>query len=45
VLINPPSMSGNASGELPAYVSDGVIGLRVWDVPHRLSCQRHRANC
>ena len=31
--INPPSVSGPAGRELPAYVANGLIGLRVRDVP------------
>ena len=31
--INPPSTSGGGRNELPAYVSNGVIGMRVRDVP------------
>lgn len=31
--ISPPPVSGGLRGELPAYVSNGVIGLRVRDNP------------
>lgn len=31
--INPPPVTGAGRRELPAYVSNGVIGLRVRDVP------------
>lgn len=29
----PPTATGSGKGELPAYVSNGVIGLRVRDMP------------
>ncbi len=31
--INPPPARGSGARELPAYVSNGVIGMRVRDVP------------
>ncbi len=31
--INPPSVAGSGRRELPAYVSNGVIGLRVREAP------------
>ena len=31
--INPPAQEGPRGGELPAYVSNGLIGLRVREVP------------
>ena len=31
--INPPPAKGSRDGDLPAYVSNGVIGLRVREVP------------
>jgi hypothetical protein len=31
--ISPPTAVGGARGELPAYLSNGVIGLRVRDNP------------
>ncbi|ADG12399.1 glycoside hydrolase family 65 protein [Caulobacter segnis] len=31
--INPPAVTGAGRRELPAYVSNGLIGLRVRDVP------------
>ncbi len=31
--INPPAVTGAGRQELPAYVSNGLIGLRVRDVP------------
>ena len=31
--INPPVVEGPAAGDLPAYLSNGLIGLRVRDVP------------
>lgn len=31
--ISPPPVTGGARGELPAYLSNGVIGLRVRDNP------------
>src|SRR3954470_839776 len=33
--ISPPPVIGNGDGQLPAYLSNGVIGLRVRDVPLR----------
>ena len=33
VPINPPPATTSGRGELPAYVSNGVIGLRVRDIP------------
>src|SRR4051812_15185132 len=33
--IDPPAVRGNGDGQLPAYLSNGVIGLRVRDVPLR----------
>ena len=31
--ISPPPVQGGARGELPAYVANGVIGLRVREMP------------
>lgn len=31
--ISPPPVKGSARAELPAYVSNGVIGLRIRDMP------------
>jgi trehalose/maltose hydrolase-like predicted phosphorylase len=31
--ISPPAANGSGKGELPAYVSNGLIGLRVRDIP------------
>jgi hypothetical protein len=31
--LNPPSATSSGRGELPAYVSNGLVGLRVRDVP------------
>ena len=31
--LNPPPVRGGGSHELPAYISNGLIGLRVRDVP------------
>lgn len=31
--INPPDAHGPRNGDLPAYVSNGLIGLRVREVP------------
>lgn len=31
--LNPPSVTSSGRGELPAYVSNGLVGLRVRDVP------------
>jgi trehalose/maltose hydrolase-like predicted phosphorylase len=33
--LSPPPVRGSAAGELPAYLSNGVIGLRVRDQPLR----------
>ena len=33
IPINPPLVSGSGRQELPAYVSNGLIGLRVKEVP------------
>lgn len=33
--ISPPPVRGSADGQLPAYLSNGVLGLRVRDVPLR----------
>jgi trehalose/maltose hydrolase-like predicted phosphorylase len=35
IPISPPPVKGGLQGELPAYVSNGVIGLRVQDMPLR----------
>lgn len=32
--VGPPSLRERPLGSLPAYLSDGVIGLRVGVVPH-----------
>lgn len=32
-VINPPPAAGARNGELPAYVSNGLIGLRVRELP------------
>lgn len=31
--INPPEASGPRNGDLPAYVSNGLVGLRVREQP------------
>ncbi|MDP3495838.1 MAG: hypothetical protein Q8R82_22240 [Hyphomonadaceae bacterium] len=31
--INPPVVTGSAAGDLPAYLSNGLIGLRIRDMP------------
>lgn len=31
--ISPPPAKGSRDGDLPAYVSNGVIGLRIREVP------------
>jgi trehalose/maltose hydrolase-like predicted phosphorylase len=33
--ISPPPVRGAADGQLPAYIANGVLGLRVRDVPLR----------
>ena len=33
--INPPPATNSGRGELPAYLSNGAIGLRVRDIPLR----------
>lgn len=33
VPMSPPSARGGLNGELPAYLSNGVIGLRIRDMP------------
>ena len=33
--INPPPATNSGLGELPAYLSNGVIGLRVRNIPLR----------
>jgi trehalose/maltose hydrolase-like predicted phosphorylase len=33
--ISPPAVTDNSRDELPAYLSNGVIGLRVLDIPLR----------
>jgi protein-glucosylgalactosylhydroxylysine glucosidase len=31
--INPPAVKASGQGDLPAYVSNGLVGLRVTDIP------------
>ena len=31
--INPPPVGGSAGNELPAYMSNGVVGLKIRDNP------------